>query len=413
MDKEMEHAFGREWNSMLDVLREKNKGISEMDYFFRLAKRESDEAYLKNRSPKVILLGAGIPLEVVMALHGASVYLAGGSFASAGWADQMVPRDTDSVIKSTLGILTQEDWKMAADALVIIPVFCDSMRKLAYMLSEKMKVLALELPSNKEDEIQMKHWKEEVRRAVEMIEKHLHKRISNRIIQEQCRILNETKEVWKRISQIEETVLSGSSKLFLANSWFFADDKARWLSHLKKLEEKLASVCRKNRGFSRPQVLLLGSPIYAPNYKVPFLLEELNIGLADLVHPMTEMLSSEPVSTDGKHFISKYTLVNQLAEAAIRQDISAAYVKNTRLIDSVKEKIANHTYDGVVVHILKGQIEYDFELNALEPLFEEHNIPVFRLETDYNYQDIEQLRIRLEAFSEMMNHRAVLYRKGA
>jgi len=58
--------------------------------------------------------------------------------------------------------------------------------------------------------------------------------------------------------------------------------------------------------------------------------------------------------------------------------------------------------EGVVYHVLKGQIEYDFELERFEALFAEHGIPVFRLETDYQYQDVEQLRIRMEAFGEML-----------
>ena len=58
--------------------------------------------------------------------------------------------------------------------------------------------------------------------------------------------------------------------------------------------------------------------------------------------------------------------------------------------------------EGVVYHVLKGQIEQDFELERYETLFSNYGIPVFRLETDYQYQDIEQLRIRLEAFSEML-----------
>ena len=33
------------------------------------------------------------------------------------------------------------------------------------------------------------------------------------------------------------------------------------------------------------------------------------------------------------------------------------------------------------------------------------DVPVFRLETDYNYQDVEQLRIRLEAFSEVLQQK--------
>ena len=35
-------------------------------------------------------------------------------------------------------------------------------------------------------------------------------------------------------------------------------------------------------------------------------------------------------------------------------------------------------------------------------MLSQYNIPVFRLETDYQYQDVEQLRIRMEAFSEML-----------
>jgi len=60
--------------------------------------------------------------------------------------------------------------------------------------------------------------------------------------------------------------------------------------------------------------------------------------------------------------------------------------------------------EGVVYHVLKGQIEYDFELENYEKQFSAYGVPVFRLETDYQYQDVEQLRIRLEAFSEMLAH---------
>ena len=57
---------------------------------------------------------------------------------------------------------------------------------------------------------------------------------------------------------------------------------------------------------------------------------------------------------------------------------------------------------GVIFHIIKGQIEYDFELERMEQLFSTHKLPVFRLETDYHDNDMEQLRIRLEAFAELL-----------
>ena len=74
----------------------------------------------------------------------------------------------------------------------------------------------------------------------------------------------------------------------------------------------------------------------------------------------------------------------------------------------VEHLLSSMEVDGVVCHILKGQIEYDFALARLEPLLDRRDIPVFRLETDYQYQDVEQLRIRLEAFAEMLGQRMLV-----
>ena len=94
-----------------------------------------------------------------------------------------------------------------------------------------------------------------------------------------------------------------------------------------------------------------------------------------------------------------------MADVFFRNDVSPAYVKNNSLYERIEKLLMEKEIDGVVYHVLKGQIEYDFELGRFEELFEKLGIPVFRLETDYNYQDIEQLRIRLEAFSEVLAQR--------
>ena len=67
--------------------------------------------------------------------------------------------------------------------------------------------------------------------------------------------------------------------------------------------------------------------------------------------------------------------------------------------------------DGIIWHVLKGQIEYDFELARNENYFEQQDLPVIRLETDYQDQDVEQLRIRIEAFSELLTQKRT--EKGA
>ena len=94
--------------------------------------------------------------------------------------------------------------------------------------------------------------------------------------------------------------------------------------------------------------------------------------------------------------------LHMIAGSSYRHEASAAFVRNDALMDAVSTKIRGGRVEGVIFHILKGQIEYDFELERMTKMFEYYDVPVFRLETDYQQQDVEQLRIRLEAFCEML-----------
>ncbi len=95
-------------------------------------------------------------------------------------------------------------------------------------------------------------------------------------------------------------------------------------------------------------------------------------------------------------------MIRNIASAWYDRDASSVFVRNNALFGYISNLVQKRDIEGVVYHVLKGQIEYDFELERFETLFSKYNIPVFRLETDYQYQDVEQLRIRLEAFSEML-----------
>jgi benzoyl-CoA reductase/2-hydroxyglutaryl-CoA dehydratase subunit BcrC/BadD/HgdB len=95
-------------------------------------------------------------------------------------------------------------------------------------------------------------------------------------------------------------------------------------------------------------------------------------------------------------------MIKNIAADWYRMDASAAFVFNRAMHDFVKSFLKKNRVDGVVYHVLKGQVEYDFELERFENLFGRQGIPMIRIETDYQYQDVEQLRIRMEAFSEML-----------
>ena len=110
-------------------------------------------------------------------------------------------------------------------------------------------------------------------------------------------------------------------------------------------------------------------------------------------------------------FTSADSLLQQIAQTHLKTISSGARVSNDGLYSYFKYLVRQLHPDGIVCHILKGQIEYDFELPRIEKAAEELDIPVFRFETDYQYQDMEQLRIRMEAFGEMLTQRKIVRNK--
>ena len=104
-------------------------------------------------------------------------------------------------------------------------------------------------------------------------------------------------------------------------------------------------------------------------------------------------------------------MLTKIAQNHLKMISSGARISNDGLFSYFMHLVKEHNPDGIVCHILKGQIEYDFELPRIEKAAEKAGIPVFRLETDYQYQDMEQLRIRMEAFGEMLTQRKIVQSK--
>lgn len=285
------------------------------------------------------------------------------------WADDIVPRDTDPVSRSGLGSIVSG---FAENALILIPLVNDSTRKLAYILKSKgLKVHTFHFSPVKGAQTVLE-WRRQYEACREAVALHLKRPLTKRALQKSQEQISAAKKQIQDFMEVSKDTLNGTSRMFILGSYYCADNLSEWNFQLECLTARLRKE-HKCRNTKKSKVLLLGSPIYFPNYKVPFLIEE--VGL----------------------------------ELLLQADYTTLSTQDCRLERMQKERIekllTQKEIDGVVYHVLKGQIEYDFELERFEELFEKMNIPVFRLETDYNYQDIEQLRIRLEAFSEILNQR--------
>lgn len=357
---------------------------------------------------RVILLGTGIPEELLMAAGTVPLRISGGSRESGQWSDDLVPRDTDPVSRSVTGYVSRlQQFRSPGELLFIIPASNDSMRKLSYQLKRSgEKVCVIDMPPDKTDPMSARKWKKEMIRMMEETADHVHGKVTSSSLYKAVRMTGRARICLHEFTIMApeyEEVLSPAARILIQNSYSYTEDFHTWAGKLKELMREIRVFSKERRSLKKrnPRILLTGSPVYFPNIKLPELMQEAGLTIwrqADAGENIQYLIPK--IGRDRRNLRK---MIETVSNVWYRSDASPAYLKNEVLRRKIHSLSASGQIDGVVFHILKGQIEQDFELSYAESVLEQYRIPVFRLETDYQYQDVEQLRIRLEAFAEMLN----------
>lgn len=400
--------YQSEYIDTLNRLLEENEPLAELKYFLDTAYLWSNERVRQTHKPDVVILGTGIPEELIYAAGANPYWLTGGSFGSLAWSDDIVPRDTDPVSRSILGYIHQPNGADFSDSLFIVPLSSDSMRKIAFELKEDGRsIVTVDIPAQRDDKSAREKWHRQMLAVTEAVAKHTGNRVTRNSVlsaaQRVSRARNALK-VFLDVSRGRSDIITDSARLFIAGSYYLTDNIDSWTFRLQALAYRIyhLSVQMPFVKNDRPGVLLMGSPVVFPNYKIPFLIADTGLEILDTADPSA--VKGSLICDGGLLHGGKGKLIRTIASVSYMNDASSAFVNNLSLQRYVSGIVSKGETEGVVYHVLKGQIEYDFELEHFEKLFSAYGIPVFRLETDYQYQDVEQLRIRLEAFSEMLVH---------
>lgn len=393
--------YSQELIDTLEKLKEKEPPYEEIHYFIQIVQDYFSEKNDKFNH-KVIILGTSIPEEFIYACGASPYWILGGSLEMTQWADEL-PRDTDPISRSMFGHLLRRLNNCAEDSLIVIPVVGDSSRKMAYLLKHAgKKVHTIDIPPVK-DKFSIPKWDRQLEQLGEVLSTHTGHKITSTSLKSASDKVAYARVQMQRLLKVSSGKLGeleGSYRMLLLNSYYFANDIEEWSQKMYRLNTRLENIFEQEGARKKTNVLLMGSPVYFPNFKIPFLLQEVGMNLCASVDYTIQKSFVVP-DTWRKNRLGFHRLLHQF----YRKDCSSAYIHNQTLFSSITKLIGEKQIDGVVYHVLKGQIEYDFELEWFEDLFAEYDLPVFRLETDYNYQDIEQLRIRMEAFTEVLTQR--------
>lgn len=408
--KSTEHdAFFKEAQETAGRIATENGRLKELEWFLDTALVRFNDKYLRNRNPQVIVLGDDIPAEWLYAVCDRPFYVLGGSLGTAHWADELTPRDTDPFSRSCLGWLMNPSFDLTKDALIVTAVSSDSRRKLISLLrSAGKKVAALDIPPAGLTGGAVGCYRDQLAALAETVGRHTGKRLTGARLRRAVRRMDRARRMRQRFLAAAEgadNLITGEAALLVGQCLYFAEDPDEWTAHVARLCAELKALSGRFAfpKKDRPTVMLLGSPAVFPNYKVPQLISAAGMRLAAAADSLS--LEADLALPENAGRLSLDRLLSHIARVHLQTTSTGARVSNDGLYSYFRYLKERYRPDGIVCHILKGQIEFDFELPRIEKAAEKAGIPVFRLETDYQYQDMEQLRIRMEAFGEMLAQR--------
>lgn len=318
------------------------------------------------KMPEVVVLGTALPEEVIYAAGGQPYWITGGCLEAANTADDWVPRDTDPVSRSMLGSLFQHMEHQQQNALILIPLINDSSRKLAYLLGRMGKrVHAVDIPPVKSNVSSMEYWDLQMEKLGEVLGKYTGKRITAHSLREAVLQVKRARKLsgeFLRLADNYPSGCSGTLKMFVLYSYYCTGDIWKWCSRLEALNREISMKTAGKNQRSRNvrtlilqgeapkgKVLLIGSPIFFPNYKIPYLIQETGLSICAQMDATVKKLYEAP-----GYSAPDVDSPRSIWRAAYYHDASSAYPTNRVLYRTIESMLKRREVDGVVYHVLKG-----------------------------------------------------------
>lgn len=346
-----------------------------------------------------------VPAELVYAAGAMPVRLCSGSYTAYSIGDDYIPRDACPLVKAVMGFGKIKALPAFDNcSLLIAPVTCDCKKKLAGVIGSVKDTIPLHVPPLKKDDADTEVFLKELYRLIPLLEKETGKQVTAKSLAEGINMVGNAQyemSEFLKYRRLAPALMSGTQVMSVMNAYSYMPVNL-WAEQMHRLNEELKLrlsqghfVSRKNQ----PRILVTGSPIAFPNIKVPLLIEEMGGGLAADETCMGERGLYDPVSVIDASFDG---MMRSLASRYTKPCTCPVFVDNSQRIYRIKQMIKDSRIQGVIYHVLRGCLVYDYEYQLMEEAMGKMDIPIIRVESDYNEEDVEQLRIRIEAFIELI-----------
>jgi benzoyl-CoA reductase/2-hydroxyglutaryl-CoA dehydratase subunit BcrC/BadD/HgdB len=303
------------------------------------------------------------------------------------------------LVKSVAGLFRRQDFRRPD--LMVVPATCDGKSQLAQLLSPWTEIYLLDLPR---DNDYLQHgdlWAERYDRFYRFLQTKFGRRPARQDLLQVCRLANRRTQVFREIFGFR----AGRPEAFgvldyfaLASASFFVEPAA-WI---RQAELMLAEAREKGKAAppaAGKRILLAGSPIIFPNFKILEVLEQSRCRVAaDLLCSAYGRLF-DPVVIDED---TEEGLIRALALKHIAASLCPCFLSLGKYLDNLLDLVGTQRLDGVVYHTLRLCQIFELQVGILRQVLKARGIPFLALKTDLGREDLGQLKTRVEAFVEML-----------
>ncbi|MFW3145281.1 MAG: double-cubane-cluster-containing anaerobic reductase [Thermoplasmatota archaeon] len=393
----------KKMRSLTEYLRVRNGALASMGYFYEMAEglystRKEELSAFKGKGGKVVgIMCNFVPEELILAAGAVPVRLAFGYSDTILAAEEYLPRNFCPLLKSSFGTFLKNNPLFTLCDVVIIPTSCDGKKKMGELISPFKQVWVLEVPHCTNTTQGRDLWLREVKLLSKRLTKLTGRWITRPRLSKAITVVNRKRAMVRRLYETrkKDPSIWGRDALLVTSISYF-DDVQRWTL---KTEELCAEVESRQPLVSAdvPRIMITGSPLVAPTWKVPIIIEESGgIVVTDDLCTGTKGYW-DPVE---RNFFASDQFIS-IADRYL-MNTCACFTPNTPREVRLKHFVEDWRIDGVVYHVSQACHTYGMEQRRINQEMERLSVPVLNIETDFSQEDVEQIRTRIEAFLELI-----------
>jgi len=348
------------------------------------------------------------PIELIEAAGAIPVGLCATKQDPIAEAEKVLPRNLCPLIKSSYGFAASGKCPFFhfADA-IMAETTCDGKKKMYELMAKMKPMVVLDIPNSSNFAKRKEHWMDEIARAKSFLEEQFGVEITEEKLSEVIKVYNEERKLLMELVALNKTnpaPIAGTDLLKVLWGRSFQLNREEFTAKVGELIEEVKDIVaiRGEIEDKGPRILVTGTPTGVGQEKVlniiqggpaQVILQEACSGIKGFVDLVEEEI--DPYEALAKKYM----------------DIPCSCTSpNQSRFDLIGRLVKEYNIQGVVDVTLQACHTYNIESYSLkEYLRNEHKIPLLQVETDYSESDVQQIKLRVDAFLELLNENSLCH----